>query len=202
MSRGRRAGALVAAALVALVALLAGCTAGPTGAGAGAGAATQDVTGADTTLQPCPAQPPAAAAGAQLLPDLTFECIGGGSLDLGRARGVPTVLNLWGSWCGPCREELPVVQQLADAGGEQLSVIGVVSKDSLTAADAFAADAGVTFPSALDMQGDLMAGQGLNVLPVSYFLDADGGLAYTQIGPVADLEQFRQLVAEHLGVTL
>ena len=91
------------------------------------------------------------------MPALAFDCPGGGSLDLTPAPGVPTVVNLWGSWCAPCREEMPVLQQLAERAGDRVRVVGVISKDGLPQADAFAADAGVTFPSAYDGEGVLMA---------------------------------------------
>jgi hypothetical protein len=94
------------------------------------------------------------------------------------------------------------MQQLADAAGGRVRVLGVISKDGLPQAESFAADAKVTFPSAFDGQGDLMAGVGINVLPYTYFLDADGGLVYTQVGPVGSIQQLRTLVAQHLGVTL
>jgi thiol-disulfide isomerase/thioredoxin len=153
-------------------------------------------------LAPCPEQPEKPAEGAQVLPAVTFDCPGGGSLDLGRAPGVPTVVNLWGSWCPPCREEMPVLQQFADAAGDRVRVVGVISKDGLPQADSFAADTGVRFPSAFDGQGELMADLGLNVLPYTYLLDADGALAYTQVGPVTSVDELRGLVAEHLGVKL
>ena len=153
-------------------------------------------------FQACPEQPAEDATGAELLPALTLECPGGGTLDLAHAPGVPTVVNLWGSWCAPCREELPLMQQLAGAAGDRVRVVGVISKDGLPQAGSFAADAGVTFPSAFDGEGELMAELGLNALPYTYFLDADGGLAYTQVGPVASVDELRALVAQHLGVQL
>jgi thiol-disulfide isomerase/thioredoxin len=113
---------------------------------------------------------------------------------------VPTVVNLWGSWCGPCRDELPILQRLADAAGDRVHVVGVISKDGLPQAESFAADAVVSFPSAFDGQGDLMAGVGINVLPYTYFLDADGAVVYTQVGPVASIGRLKALVAEHLKV--
>jgi thiol-disulfide isomerase/thioredoxin len=153
-------------------------------------------------LDACPEQPDRPVAGAETLPPVALDCPGGGTLDLGRAPGVPTVVNLWASWCTPCREELPLVQQLADAAGDRLSVVGVISRDGAPQAASFAADAGATFPSAFDGDGELMAELGLNGLPYTYLLDADGGIAYVQVGPVADLAEFEALVAEHLGVTL
>ena len=112
------------------------------------------------------------------------------------------MVNLWGSWCAPCREELPLLQKLADAAGDRLHVLGVISKDGLPQATSFAAEAGVTFPSAVDGEGKLMAGVGINVLPYTYFLDAAGGVTYTQVGPVSSLAELRKLVAGHLGVRL
>src|SRR3712207_921387 len=153
-------------------------------------------------LAPCPQQPDRPAEGAETLPALELTCPGGGSLDFGRAPGVPTVVNLWASWCGPCREELPLVQQLSEAGGDRLAVVGVISRDGAPQAASFAADAGATFPSAFDGDGELMAGLGLGGLPYTYLLDADGGIAHVQVGSVADLAELEGLAAEHLGVTL
>jgi thiol-disulfide isomerase/thioredoxin len=188
-----------AAAVLALLALLAGCTSGGGAAARTPGAATPT---AAAQFRPCPQQPARPARGAETLPRLTFACAGGGSLDLTRAPGVPTVINLWGSWCTPCREELPLLQQLADTAGDRVRVVGVISKDGLPQANSFAADAKVTFPSAVDGEGRLMAGVGINVLPYTYVLDAGGGLTYTQVGPVSSLDELRGLVAEHLGVRL
>jgi cytochrome c biogenesis protein CcmG, thiol:disulfide interchange protein DsbE len=178
--------------------LLAGCTSGGTG-GPAPSTAAADV---QTALEPCPEQPDASAEGAETLPALTFDCLGGGELDLSRAPGTPTVLNLWASWCTPCREELPVMQRFADSAAGRVQVIGVISKDGVPQADSFAADSGVTFPGAFDGDGRLMAELGLPGLPATYFLDADGALVHTETGPVASLDELEGLVAEHLGVRL
>ena len=184
------------AAGAGLLLALTGCTAGDD-----AGAAPPTTTAA-SALEACPDQPDAEAAGATLLPPLAFDCPGGGSLDLGRAPGQPTVLNLWGSWCPPCREELPLIQDFADAAAGQVRVMGVISKDGVPQAESFAADAGVTFPNAFDGEGELMTELGLNALPYTYFLDSDGALVHTEVGPVSSVEELRGLVAEHLGVAL
>jgi cytochrome c biogenesis protein CcmG, thiol:disulfide interchange protein DsbE len=196
--------ARAAAAAVAVLgaAALAGCgSAAATGTETSAGAPPSSAPAVHNVLQSCPGQPHRPASGSRTLPRLRFSCPGGGTLDLGRAPGVPTVVNLWGSWCGPCRDELPILQRLADAAGDRVHVVGVISKDGLPQAESFAADAGVSFPSAFDGQGDLMAGVGINVLPYTYFLDADGAVVYTQVGPVASIGRLKALVAEHLKVS-
>jgi thiol-disulfide isomerase/thioredoxin len=183
-----------------LTAVLSGCTADE--GSASSSSTTTATASAASALQPCPEQADTDATGAHLLPALAFDCPGGGSLDLGRAPGQPTVLNLWGSWCQPCREELPLLQQFADATAGQVRVMGLISKDGRPQAESFAADAGVTFPNAFDGEGGLMTELGLNALPVTYFLDAEGGLVYTQVGPVTSVDELRTLAAEHLGVRL
>lgn len=183
---------------LALAVLLAGCTAD----------AEEPVVASPSSASPaasltaCPEQPDRAAAGAERLPALAFECPGGGALDLGRAPGVPMVVNLWGSWCPPCREEMPVLQQFSEAAGDRVRMVGVISKDGLPQAASFAEDAGVTFPSAYDGEGELMAELGLNALPFTYFVDADGALVHTEAGPVSSVDELRGLVAQHLGVQL
>lgn len=191
-SRTAAAGGLV------LAAVLAGCTS--EGNAAPEPAPVTDVSAVETDLPPCPEQPGEPAADG--LPDLVLDCIGGGTLDLGRAPGVPTVLNLWASWCGPCREELPLFRQLADAAPEQLRVLGVDSQDGVPQGTSFAADAELNFPSAFDPDGELGAGLGLRGLPHSVFVAADGSVAHVETGQVSSWDELRALVAEHLGVQL
>jgi cytochrome c biogenesis protein CcmG, thiol:disulfide interchange protein DsbE len=190
------------AAGLAAVLVLAGCTGESRVTSDSPAPAEDDVLGVDTALTPCPEQPETPTAGEGALPELAFDCVGGGSLDLAKAPGAPTVLNLWGSWCTPCRDELPVLQQFADDAGERVRVLGVISRDGVPQADSFAADAGVTFPSAFDGEGALMAELGLNALPYTAFLDADGRLVHSELGPVDSVDELRGLVAQHLGVQL
>jgi thiol-disulfide isomerase/thioredoxin len=187
-------------ALVLLLALLAGCASGQADDAAPT-PASSDLDQLDTALSACPEQPDQPAAHSDL-PATVFDCFGGGTLDLSRAPGVPTVVNLWASWCPPCREELPLVQQLADVAGDRVRVLGVASLDGASQTASFAGDAGVTFPSAFDGDGEVMAALGINNLPYTLFLAADGSVAYIQVGRIASLEEFEQLVADHLGVQL
>jgi len=185
--------------LPVLTLLATGCTAGAEEPDRSP--AEVDVASVETDLPPCPEQPAEPAAGSEL-PALAIDCLGGGTLDLATAQGVPTVLNLWASWCGPCREELPLVEDLAAVAGDRLRVIGVASEDGIPQATSFAADAGLTFPSAFDGSGELAAGLGLKGLPHSVFLAADGSVTHVETGAVTSAEELRGLVAEHLGVQL
>ncbi len=177
--------------------LLSACSGGP-----GEDAAPPRTVADYTALQPCPEQPDRPASGATTLPPLTFDCLGGGQLDLGRAPGAPTLVNLWGSWCTPCRKELPLLQDFTAAAGDRVRVVGVISRDGLPQAASFAEEAGATFPGAFDGQGELMGELGLRGLPFTYFLDAGGALVHTEIGEISSVDEVRALVAQHLGVQL
>ena len=192
--RGARA---VAVGLV-LSAVLAGCTA----ESQNDDAPPLTLGDVEAPFEPCPEPADGAVAAGTGLPPLAFDCVGAGELDLGQAPGVPTVVNLWGSWCGPCREELPLLQGFAETAGDRVRVVGVISKDGVPQASSFAADAGVSFPSAFDGEGELMAELGLNGLPYTAFLAADGTLVHSELGPVDSVDELRGLVAEHLGVQL
>jgi cytochrome c biogenesis protein CcmG, thiol:disulfide interchange protein DsbE len=187
-------------ALLLLAGLLAGCSSGEPDQPAST-PASSDLDQLDTHLQACPEQTDQPAADSDL-PATVFDCFGGGTLDLSRAPGVPTVVNLWASWCGPCREEMPLVQQLADTAGGRVRVLGVASLDGVEQAGSFAEDAAVTFPSAFDGDGEVMSAIGVNTLPHTVFLTADGTVAFVQVGKVSSLAEFEQLVADHLGVQL
>lgn len=186
-----------AAGALALGLALAGCS-----SGTGSPDAAPSAPAVANTTAPCPDQPAQTATGGEVLADVTVDCLGGGQLHLGRAQGVPTVVNLWATWCGPCREELPLVQQLADRAGDRLKVVGLVTKDTAGNGAAFAADAGVTMPTGIDAEGRLVDAQRLPALPYTYLLRADGTVAHLQMRPVTSVEELAGLVAEHLGVTL
>ena len=89
------------------------------------------------------------------------------------------------------------MQQFADAAGGQVRVVGVISKDGRPQAESFAADAGVTFPSAFDGDGELMTDLGLNGAAVHATSSTPTArLVYTQVGPVdARVDELRALVA-------
>ncbi|MGB0099794.1 MAG: TlpA disulfide reductase family protein [Nocardioides sp.] len=139
------------------------------------------------------------------LPDLTLPCLGGGpDVDLAGLEG-PMVINLWASFCGPCRKEMPALQEFYEGYGEQVGVIGIDYQD-LQPADALelARKTGVSYPLLADPGGDLNARDPLPVirgLPYLVFLDADGEVTAVP-GGVDSAEELVELANEHLGTDL
>jgi thiol-disulfide isomerase/thioredoxin len=132
---------------------------------------------------------------------ITLPCFADGAPIKLDALGRPAVLNLWASWCGPCRSELPVFQRYADSAGGAVTVLGVVTGDTRTAAAAFAEDVSVTFPSVFDKDSAVQR-SGLTpvVLPVTLFVDAQGRVRHVEAAPIPDLSTLEDLVARYLGV--
>jgi thiol-disulfide isomerase/thioredoxin len=132
------------------------------------------------------------------LPDLTLPCFTGGEpFQLADLRG-PAVVNLWASWCGPCREELPVLQRYADRAAGRVHVLGVVTEDRRSAAASLAEDLGVTFPALEDPDALLRVELGV-WLPATLFVDSAGRVQHVLQGPL-DEETLAGLVTERLGV--
>ncbi len=114
-------------------------------------------------------------------PDFTLPSLTGGpavNLDaLGMDRRHPVVLNFFASWCGPCREETPLVARTAraeHAEGSKIQFIGVDTLDPKSSALPFVQKAGITYPVATD-NGTVSSGlYGLYGDPQTFFIDADG----------------------------
>ncbi|WP_199510200.1 TlpA family protein disulfide reductase [Nucisporomicrobium flavum] len=142
-----------------------------------------------------------ASGGVPDLPDLSLPCFTGGApVRLAALRG-PAVINLWGSWCAPCREELPLIQELADATAGRLRVIGVDTRDDRDAGASFASDHGVTMPTLYDRDQKLLTALEKLQLPVTVFLRGDGK-RFVYTGEALDKPTLGTLVRDHTGVTV
>lgn len=153
----------------------------------------------------CPAfSDPVTAPDKDALPALSLECLGseGDPVSLSGKPERPTVINIWASWCGPCLEEMPLLDQLAQVGAGQVDVLGVVTNDNRSAATSYAVEMDITFPSVLDPKGKLVAAEAFPGVPDTILLNADGTVAFRHIGPYKSLDDLKADVAEHLGVTL
>jgi cytochrome c biogenesis protein CcmG/thiol:disulfide interchange protein DsbE len=175
-------------------------------------ACTGDASTTDTASTPSPfadcagltKPPPSAAASAAgttaKLPDLDLQCFTGGAAVKLTGLAGPAVINVWASWCAPCRAELPAMQQLADQSDGKLTVLGVDTFDKREAAASFGADSKVVMPTLFDPEKKLIGALGLINLPVTVFLGKDGS---THVEPLPlDDTKLDDLVKTWTGVTV
>ncbi len=140
------------------------------------------VQGSGSRLDPCPSTGEA-VTGDERLPALQLQCLGPGpDVQLAGLAGRPTLVNLWATWCGPCRDEMPLLQRAHERHGDRIRFLGVDIKDRPEAALAFLRETGVTYPSLSDPRGQLAAQTGIQGLPVTFVLDARGRVIGRRIG--------------------
>ncbi len=129
-----------------------------------------------------------AEADRQDAPDLRSEQLGGGGeLALDDYAGSVVVLNIWASWCGPCRAEAPDLVEAAEAAPD-VQFLGLNVRDQESAAEAFVREKDVPYPSLVSQDGSLMLEfyglLNLASLPSTLVIDAEGRLAALVLGTV------------------
>ncbi len=152
---------------------------------------------AAAALGPCPTGIGAA------LPKLSLACLGGGAavrLD-GPASGVPTLVNVYGSWCAPCQREMPVLVAFSRQAKGKVALLGVDTEDEARLALLFAKDVGQTWPAVVD-DDKVVLRRYASGPPVTLFVDARGTVAHVQIGPFSGVAQVVALARTYLGVSV
>lgn len=205
-----RTAALLAAAALVLAACGSAQGAGskvsepPTSSGTvvpGGASAPADLV-AEAALAPCPSSDPDVAPVPDGLPDLTLPCLGQGpAVRLAGLRGTPLVVNLWASWCKPCRAELPLLAQL-DASTSAVQLLGIDVEDDASSAVSLLIDTGVHYPSVRDTGRATQPSLRWVGLPMTVLVGADGVVRHVERAPITSQEQLDALVQEYLGVTV
>ena len=183
-TRRRRVRTMRAAAAVAAVMVLAGCV-GPPNSARDVSAAVGAAAGEDASTGLTRWAP----ADRSRLPRLVGRTLDGARLDVADWRGRVVVVNTWGSWCGPCREEAPALQRAYDATKNNgVQFVGIDTRDNDAAARAFVREFGISYPSLVDRDGRLLLGFGqtipVSAVPTTVVADPRGRIAARVIGVV------------------
>ena len=144
------------------------------------------------TLEPTPAPEPTVTAtpaptprtilstsstDAEAAPDFEVETFDGEALQLSDLNGKVVVLNFWASWCPPCRWEMPFFETMWQEYRDQGVVfVGIAMSDTLENVKAFAEEAGVTYPVALDTTTEIARAYEVLSLPTTFFIGKDGNI--------------------------
>ena len=133
---------------------------------------------------------------------IELDCLDGTiGAQLGALKG-PMILNVWGSWCGPCREEIPIFRSFYEKAKDKVSLVGIdVEESSIEDGRKFVEENGITWPNLYDADGRSEEYFGLGV-PVTWFIAADGSITGKKIGAVKDENELIALTNKYLGVKL
>lgn len=138
----------------------------------------------------------------QSAPDFTLEALEGPNQRLQEYRGQVVLINFWASWCGPCRQEMPVLDQLHKRYEEAgFAVLGVNVEGSRAPAEKIAKEANVSFPVLIDAKQKISKEYDLEAMPSTVVVDRDGKIRYIHRGykpgdETKYLEVVKQLISE------
>ncbi|MBW3606669.1 MAG: TlpA family protein disulfide reductase [Actinobacteria bacterium] len=121
-------------------------------------------------------------------PGLSGATLDGGRFDLADHHGRVVLVNVWASWCPPCRDEFPVLQAAAtELGPRGLVVVGIDTMDSDEAAQRFIDEfGGADFPSVVDRDGSKAVEWGVFGVPETFLVDRDGRIVRKTVGTLTD----------------
>lgn len=116
--------------------------------------------------------------------------------------GKPVVVNVWASWCGPCRDEIPAFREVAEAVGDEVTFLGVDRRDGREGAIRRLEELGGSpYPSGWDPDEKIVTSYGLYGMPSTIFISADGRILETHAGPLTKRSLATRL-ERHFGVTV
>ncbi|MEX2161931.1 MAG: TlpA disulfide reductase family protein [Anaerolineales bacterium] len=125
---------------------------------------------------------PAPEVGA-LAPDFKLQTIQGEAVSLGDLRGQIVLVNFWATWCGPCKLEMPAIQERYNDGG--FAVLAIDFNEPLDQVQAFVVDLGLEFPILLDPGGAVQELYRIRGYPTTFFVDAHRIIRIVHIGEMS-----------------
>ena len=134
--------------------------------------------------------------------DTLLNCLTGSQkISVESLRG-PLIVNVWGSWCGPCADEIPLFVDFHHHADGKVKILGIAVEEakSQDAKDFIVAN-GMTWPNLYDAKGVTRSTFGMGV-PVTWFIDKQGNVVYKHVGVVKSTEELIELTNKYLKVSI
>ncbi|SMO48515.1 TlpA family protein disulfide reductase [Melghirimyces algeriensis] len=128
-------------------------------------------------------------------PDFTLETLEGKSVTLSQNDGKPSLINFWASWCGPCRVEMPHLQEAYDQYKDQVNFIMVNTQDKELGMKTFLEDNGYTFPVVVDQTEEVSQKYSIFNIPQTFIVNSEGEITKRIMGSMSK-EQLEEIMEE------
>ena len=130
-------------------------------------------------------------------PDFALTTMEGEEIRFADLVGKPLLLNIWATWCPPCREELPFFQQAFEKYAENITFVFLSVDDEKEEVEEFITENGYTFPVYLDPAAESLMTYGINSIPVTVLVDAEGNILEGWVGSLPE-----EMVAQCMEILL
>ncbi|MFO7602610.1 MAG: TlpA disulfide reductase family protein [Gammaproteobacteria bacterium] len=130
--------------------------------------------------------------------DFTLKSRDGKNIKLSELRGQVVMINFWASWCGPCRQEMPLLEDIHNKySALGFTLLGVNVEEDSSKANAYLRDVSVTFPILYDTKNSVSKAYNISAMPSTVMVDRDGNLRYLHHGykPGYEKEYEKQIKA-------
>ena len=131
-----------------------------------------------------------------------LDCLDGSAGIVLEALRGPAIVNVWGSWCGPCQDEIPLFVDFYSRANDKVTLLGIdVEEAQVSDGRHFVETRGITWPNLYDKDGRTASIIGPGV-PVTYFVDTKGATVYTKIGVITSVKELEELTRKYLGISI
>jgi peroxiredoxin len=133
----------------------------------------------------------------KLAPDFKYINAEGNSTSLSDLRGKSIILNFWQTWCGPCKYEMPLLQDLAydqEKAENGLILLTVNSGESADTVQKFMKERGFSFPVLLDVQKGISRAYNIRYIPTTFFIGQDGIISNIRVGAFMNEDQLEKIL--------
>ena len=133
----------------------------------------------------------------KLAPDFKFTDAEGKSVSLSDLRGKSIMLNFWATWCGPCKYEMPLIEDLAhdkEKAEKGLILLTINSGESADTVRRFMKEQGFSFPVLLDIQKSITRAYNVRAIPTTFFIGQDGIISKIKLGAFMNESELEQIL--------
>ena len=140
---------------------------------------------------------PSSAQVGKRAPDFQLFNLEGQAISLSDFRGKPVFLNFWATWCGPCRQEMPLIQEIFEEPSDtELVILAIDIGEAPSAVNNFIQSNNFSFPVLLDTNQDVALEYNIRAIPTTFFIDRDGIIQAIKVGAFSSTAEIEKSLSK------